>query len=92
MNDALITDRRMQPAFDREAPSPERLLANQIEATRVQLDEARGRLKDARRRVVQLEEALTHWERLATELLARREREGANGNGRRNGNGAAPTA
>ncbi|MBM3676231.1 MAG: hypothetical protein FJW88_15080 [Actinobacteria bacterium] len=84
MYEALITDRRRQPAPYSDAPSPELLLANQIEATRVQLEDARSCLRDARRRVVQLEEALTHWERLATQILARREREGING--RRNGN------
>lgn len=82
MTDHLLsTDRRTQSLPTRDVLTPERLLANQIEATRRQLDEARERLKSDRRRVVQLEEAVAHWERFACELLARRERNGSNSNG-----------
>ena len=59
-------DRRQTPA----APSvqPEVLVERHVENARRQLAEARERLKAARRRVVQLEDAVTNWERFAAEL------------------------
>lgn len=56
--------------------SPECVLANQIDATRDQLADAREMLKSARRRVVQMEEAVANWDHIACELLARRESDG----------------
>lgn len=50
--------------------SPELMIGRHVENARRQLDEARERLKAARRRVVQLEDALTNWERLSGELRA----------------------
>jgi hypothetical protein len=57
--------------------SPELLIARHIENARQQLLEGRERLKQARRRVVQLEEALSSWERLAGELRATKDRPAA---------------
>jgi hypothetical protein len=54
-----------------EAVSPEALIERHVEGARRQLAEARERLKAARRRVVQLEDALCNWERLAAELRRR---------------------
>ena len=64
-----------------EAPSPDRrqtaappsvrpevLVERHVENARRQLAEARERLKAARRRVVQLEDAVGNWERFAAEL------------------------
>lgn len=48
--------------------SPETLVSRHVENARRQLAEARERLKAARRRVVQLEDALQNWERFAAEL------------------------
>jgi hypothetical protein len=56
--------------------SPEALIARHIDAARRQLADAREGLKAARRRVVQLEDALCNWERFAEELRRGR------GNGR----------
>lgn len=55
-----------------ECVSPEDLIARHIENARVQLAEGRERLKSARRRVVQLEDAVCQWERLAGEMRATR--------------------
>jgi hypothetical protein len=57
-----------------ESVSPEDLIRRHVEDARVQLAEGRERLKAARRRVVQLEDALCHWERLAGEMRAMRDR------------------
>lgn len=64
-----------------EAPSPDRrqtaappsvqpevLVERHVENARRQLADARERLKAARRRVVQLEDAVGNWERFAAEL------------------------
>lgn len=48
--------------------SPEALIARHVENARRQLADARENLKAARRRVVQLEDALRNWERFAAEL------------------------
>jgi hypothetical protein len=48
--------------------SPDTLVARHVENARRQLAEARERLKAARRRVVQLEDALGNWERFAAEV------------------------
>jgi hypothetical protein len=50
------------------AVSPEALVQRHVEDARRQLAEARERLKAARRRVVQLEDAVGNWERFAAEL------------------------
>ncbi len=47
---------------------PEVLVERHVENARRQLAEARERLKAARRRVVQLEDAVGNWERFAAEL------------------------
>ncbi len=47
---------------------PEVLVERHVENARRQLAEARERLKAARRRVVQLEDAVGNWERFAVEL------------------------
>ncbi len=72
----LNDDRRSNARSAGDNLSPECLLANQIDAARDQLGDARERLKGARRKVVQMEEALANWEHIACELLARRETEG----------------
>jgi hypothetical protein len=64
-------DRRHRPLPASPAPSPERLVVHQVEAARAQLAEARERLKAARRRVVELEDAVRNWEELANEVLRR---------------------
>jgi hypothetical protein len=48
--------------------SPEDLVQRHVDNARRQLAEARERLKAARRRVVQLEDAVGNWERFAAEL------------------------
>ncbi|MGZ4689187.1 MAG: hypothetical protein ACXVKA_04430 [Acidimicrobiia bacterium] len=53
---------------DTRVVSPERLIERHVEDARRQLAEGRERLKAARRRVVQLEEALENWERLRIEM------------------------
>jgi hypothetical protein len=60
-------DRRQTTEPD-EPVSPEALVERHIESARRQLAEARERLKAARRRVVQLEDAVCNWERFATDL------------------------
>ncbi len=57
-----------------ESVSPEELIARHIENARERLADGRERLKAARRRVVQLEDALISWERLAGEMRAVRNR------------------
>jgi hypothetical protein len=47
---------------------PEVLVERHVENARRQLADARERLKAARRRVVQLEDAVGNWERFAAEL------------------------
>ncbi len=51
-----------------EPVTPEALIERHVESARRQLADAREKLKAARRRVVQLEDALCNWERFATEL------------------------
>lgn len=51
-----------------EPVSPEALIARHVENARRQLADARESLKAARRRVVQLEDALCNWERFAAEI------------------------
>lgn len=51
-----------------ESVSPEDLIERHVDSARRQLADARENLKAARRRVVQLEDALCNWERFATEL------------------------
>jgi hypothetical protein len=74
-----ITAERRQPAVP-EPVSPEELIERHVESARRQLADARDNLKAARRRVVQLEDALCNWERFAAELRRGR------------GNGAAPAS
>ncbi|HEY3722630.1 MAG TPA: hypothetical protein VGN59_04620 [Acidimicrobiia bacterium] len=59
-------DRRQTRA--NEAVTPEELIERHVENARRQLAEARENLKAARRRVVQLEDALCNWERFAEEM------------------------
>jgi hypothetical protein len=79
----MPTKPRSYPVRDRrisEAPptvSPELLIGRHVENARQQLLEGRERLKQARRRVVQLEDALSSWERLAGELRAKKDRPAA---------------
>ena len=51
--------------------SPETLIQRHVDSARRQLAEAREQLKAARRRVVQLEDALCNWERFAAEVRER---------------------
>jgi hypothetical protein len=64
-------DRRVQPLPDSPGASPERIVVHQVEQARLQLAEARERLKAARRRVVELEDAVRNWEEIANEVLRR---------------------
>ena len=64
---AVISPERRQ-TLPPETVSPEALIERHVEGARRQLAEARERLKAARRRVVQLEDALCNWERFAAEL------------------------
>lgn len=64
------TERR-GTTFER-ALSPEHLILHQIQQTRRQLTEARERLKAARKRVVQLEDAVSNWEQIAGQFWQRR--------------------
>jgi hypothetical protein len=72
-NEATDGPERRQTAAP-DSVSPEALIQRHVENARRQLAEARENLKAARRRVVQLEDALCNWERFAAEL--RRERGG----------------
>lgn len=80
---AMLTKAMHPPVPERRHPetsesvSPELLIARHVESARQQLAEGRERLKLARRRVVQLEDALTSWERLAGELRASKSRPAA---------------
>jgi len=68
---------RLNDESAREGPStvsPEALIERHVENARHQLADGRERLKAARRRVVQLEEAVHNWERLAAEMRANRAR------------------
>jgi hypothetical protein len=65
-SDALTAERRKSVAP--QALSPEALIARHVDSARRQLADARENLKAARRRVVQLEDALCNWERFAQEL------------------------
>ena len=66
--------RREEPPTERrqtvvpDPVSPEALIARHVENARRQLAEARENLKASRRRVVQLEDALCNWERLAADM------------------------
>jgi hypothetical protein len=51
-----------------DSVSPETLIERHVDSARRQLLDARENLKAARRRVVQLEDALCNWERFAAEL------------------------
>jgi hypothetical protein len=67
-----------------ESISTDALIRRHVENARAQLAEARERLKAARRRVVQLEDAVANWELLARSARATctsdaaREESGAN--------------
>ncbi|MGZ4800342.1 MAG: hypothetical protein ACXVL8_15420 [Acidimicrobiia bacterium] len=63
---AAAAERRQTPPS--EAISPEILIERHVENARRQLADARENLKAARKRVVQLEDALCNWERFAAEL------------------------
>jgi uncharacterized membrane protein YccC len=65
-------ERRVQPLPATPTASPERLVVHQVEQARAQLADARERLKAARRRVVELEDAVANWEEFANEVLRRR--------------------
>jgi hypothetical protein len=65
------------PAEGSQSVSPELLIGRHVENARRQLADGRERLKGARRRVVQLEDALCGWERLAGEMRAMRDRRAA---------------
>ena len=65
---ATVLDRRGD--FE-GAATPERLIANQIEQTSRQLGAARARVNAARRRVGQLEDAMTTWEHFAIQIDTR---------------------
>ena len=72
---ATVTPPPPAPAERRQstgspAVSPEDLVQRHVDNARRQLAEARERLKAARRRVVQLEDAVCNWERFAAELRA----------------------
>jgi hypothetical protein len=79
----MPTTARSHPVRNRrqtETPapvSPELLIGRHVENARQQLVDGRERLKVARRRVVQLEDALSGWERLAGELRATKDRPAA---------------
>jgi hypothetical protein len=68
-NDNLRLERRGHTFPDRSSASPERLVIHNVEGARRQLHEARESLKNARRRVVQLEDAVRNWEELAALVL-----------------------
>jgi phage shock protein A len=74
-NALAVPERRHTTTPD--SVSPEDLIARHISDAREQLADGRERLKAARRRVVQLEDALANWERLAAEMRAKRARSAA---------------
>jgi hypothetical protein len=51
-----------------DAVGPETLVQRHVDSARRQLADAREQLKAARRRVVQLEDAVCNWERFAAEV------------------------
>lgn len=63
---AVARERRLAPPS--ESVTPEQLIGRHVDSARRQLADARENLKAARRRVVQLEDALCNWERFAAEL------------------------
>jgi hypothetical protein len=65
-SDTVTAERRQTPTS--HSVSPEVLIERHVENARRQLADARETLKAARRRVVQLEDALGSWERFAAEL------------------------
>jgi hypothetical protein len=65
-SDAPTAERRKTTASP--TVSPAALIDRHIDGARRQLADARESLKAARRRVVQLEDALCNWERFAQEL------------------------
>jgi hypothetical protein len=73
VTDSTVSPERRQTAAS-PSVSPEVLVDRHVENARRQLADARERLKAARRRVVQLEDALCNWERFAGELRQGRER------------------
>jgi phage shock protein A len=71
----LVAAERRQTVSNDEA-GPETLVQRHVDSARRQLAEAREQLKAARRRVVQLEDAVDNWERFAAEVRQRRGRAG----------------
>ena len=67
LTESAVTAERRQTAAS-PSVSPEVLVGRHVDNARRQLAEARERLKAARRRVVQLEDAVGNWERFAAEL------------------------
>jgi hypothetical protein len=67
---SLVTEQERRHSTVAGSVSPEVLISRHVENARLQLAEGRERLKGARRRVVQLEDALLSWERLSAELRA----------------------
>jgi hypothetical protein len=65
----VATERRQ--TVGNETVSPEALVQRHVDSARRQLAEAREQLKAARRRVVQLEDAVCNWERFAAEVRER---------------------
>jgi TolA-binding protein len=66
----MVAAERRQTVGD-DGVSPETLVQRHVDSARRQLAEAREQLKAARRRVVQLEDAVGNWERFATEVRER---------------------
>jgi hypothetical protein len=67
----MVAAERRQTVGD-DGVSPETLVQRHVDSARRQLAEAREQLKAARRRVVQLEDAVGNWERFATEVREQR--------------------
>jgi hypothetical protein len=63
---AVAAERR--ETVGNEGVDPETLVQRHVDSARRQLAEAREHLKAARRRVVQLEDAVGNWERFAAEV------------------------
>jgi phage shock protein A len=66
----LVAAERRQ-TVNNDAVGPETLVQRHVDSARRQLAEAREQLKAARRRVVQLEDAVDNWERFAAEVRER---------------------
>jgi hypothetical protein len=66
----MVAAERRQ-TVDEDGVSPETLVTRHVDSARRQLAEAREQLKAARRRVVQLEDAVCNWERFAAEVRDR---------------------